>query len=355
MLDQATRHPNESYFILKSIMINNLYGVDIMEEAIEICKLRLFLKLVAQVEKPDDIEPLPDIDFNVLAGNTLVGFTSRNEVRRCMTQFGDGQMRLGVEDELQSYTRFEEAAENVDKVFQLFHRMQDDYGMNAVDKLREQKRQLLGRLQNLRDQLDRFLAADYDKRNIGSKAAYKKWRDSHHPFHWFVEFYGIMNDGGFNVTIGNPPYVELSAIGEYSIRDTKLIETGNLYSICIERFTQLLHQAGRLGAIVPISSVSTPRMLPLMELLNSDFSPLYLSNFAVRPAKLFTGVDMNERSSLESAVERLPANPCSPLLTIAGTSKLDLHCLPTSPTGMLSSGRRTQRFPRPGITHQRLY
>ena len=41
-LDRVGEHPNRKYFILKSIIINNLYGVDIMEEAIEICKLRLF-------------------------------------------------------------------------------------------------------------------------------------------------------------------------------------------------------------------------------------------------------------------------------------------------------------------------
>jgi hypothetical protein len=51
VLDEMARHPNRRHFILKSIIINNLYGVDIMEEAVEICKLRLFLKLVAQVEK----------------------------------------------------------------------------------------------------------------------------------------------------------------------------------------------------------------------------------------------------------------------------------------------------------------
>ncbi len=50
-----------------------------MEEAVEICKLRLFLKLAAQVE-PNvaianlGVEPLPDIDFNIRAGNTLVGY-----------------------------------------------------------------------------------------------------------------------------------------------------------------------------------------------------------------------------------------------------------------------------------------
>jgi hypothetical protein len=130
ILDQAARHPNENYFIFKSIIVHNLYGVDIMEEAVEICKLRLFLKLAAQLEPGQEIEPLPDIDFNIRAGNTLVGYATREEVRRCMTQFGDGQMRLGVEDELQSYGRFEEAAKNVNRQFQLFQKMQDDYGMN---------------------------------------------------------------------------------------------------------------------------------------------------------------------------------------------------------------------------------
>ena len=43
ILEQVDRHPSEHYFILKSIVLNNLYGVDIMEEAVEICKLRLFL------------------------------------------------------------------------------------------------------------------------------------------------------------------------------------------------------------------------------------------------------------------------------------------------------------------------
>jgi len=49
-LEQMAKHPSRQYFIYKSIIINNLFGVDIMEEAVEICKLRLFLKLVAQVE-----------------------------------------------------------------------------------------------------------------------------------------------------------------------------------------------------------------------------------------------------------------------------------------------------------------
>src|SRR5207302_4452261 len=79
-MNDKRRHPSPRYFILKSIILNNLYGVDIMEEATEICKLRLFLKLVAQVDASDKIEPLPDIDFNIRTGNTLVGFTTEAEL-----------------------------------------------------------------------------------------------------------------------------------------------------------------------------------------------------------------------------------------------------------------------------------
>ena len=165
----------ENYFILKSIIVNNLYGVDIMEEAVEICKLRLFLKLAAQLETGQEIEPLPDIDFNIRAGNTLVGYASRDEVRRCMTQFGDGQMRLGVDDELQSYSRFEEAAENVDKAFELFQQMQDDYGLNP-EAFRKQKVQLSERLQGLRNHLDRFLGAESGICDTSSEAVFENWR-----------------------------------------------------------------------------------------------------------------------------------------------------------------------------------
>ena len=90
VLARVDAHPNRRYFVLKSIILNNLYAVDIMEEAVEICKLRLFLKLASQVE-PDTakdnlgIEPLPDIDFNIRAGNTLVGYATYDEVKRAVT------------------------------------------------------------------------------------------------------------------------------------------------------------------------------------------------------------------------------------------------------------------------------
>ena len=50
-----------------------------MEEATEIARLRLFLALVASAQSVDDLEPLPNIDFNILAGNSLIGLMRVND------------------------------------------------------------------------------------------------------------------------------------------------------------------------------------------------------------------------------------------------------------------------------------
>src|SRR5206468_536762 len=90
VLERVAAHPSRRYFVFKTIILNNLFGVDIMEEATEICKLRLFLKLAAQIE-PDaakdnfGIEPLPDIDFNVRVGNSLVGYATYEEIKAAIT------------------------------------------------------------------------------------------------------------------------------------------------------------------------------------------------------------------------------------------------------------------------------
>ncbi|MGQ4809130.1 hypothetical protein NKDENANG_02532 [Candidatus Entotheonellaceae bacterium PAL068K] len=277
-------HPNRTYFILKSIMVNNLYGVDIMEEAVEVCKLRLFLKLVAQVDKVKDLEPLPDIDFNIRSGNTLVGFARIDDVKKTL----DGTLGFGKVQ----VDRIVEKAEIVERAFQRFHEMQIEYGLDASE-FAIQKRELRQRLNTLADELDRYLASEYGI-DLDNADKYAEWRRSHQPFHWFAEFYGIIHGGGFNVIIGNPPYVETSKVkNEYQLRDLKLVQTGNLFALCIERFVQLANSRCRLGIILPLSAICTPRMGALMQFITEFLSPLYISNFADRPAKLFVRTDMS--------------------------------------------------------------
>jgi hypothetical protein len=226
VLARVVQHPNRRYFILKSIVVNNLCGVDIMEEAVEICKLRLFLKLVAQVERAEDIEPLPDIDFNIRAGNTLVGYVKREDVKRALTFAGE-QGKLMFAEEADALQRFEERAADVERLFGLFRQQQTELGGQVTA---EDKAELRRRLDALDDELNRALALEY---GIEPKWAerYQPWLKSHRPFHWFVEFYGIMRRGGFSVTIGNPPYVEYGKVKtDYSVRGYETVDCGNLYA-----------------------------------------------------------------------------------------------------------------------------
>ena len=112
---------NRRYFILKSIAVNNLYGVDIMEEAVEICKLRLFLKLVAQVERVEDVEPLPDIDFNVrLLGNTLVGYATPCRGGTRLDEHGDRPRQADVRRGSRRPATLRGRAAAVERLFGLF-------------------------------------------------------------------------------------------------------------------------------------------------------------------------------------------------------------------------------------------
>ena len=261
VLARMDEHASERYFILKSIIVNNLYGVDIMEEAVEICKLRLFLKLVAQLESYEQIEPLPDIDFNIRAGNTLVGFTSLEEVKKVLSADLIKQLSL---------PQIEERAEIADRAFHKFCEMQTEHGMDAGE-FTAAKAELRRRLDGLRNELDRYLADDYGVK-VKSKRAYQKWRDSHQPFHWFVEFYGIMHGGGFEI-IGNPPYVEIPKISGQYLKDSEIL--GNLFAVCLDRFLDLLGSNQRYGVIAPISAVSNAAAHGLL----ADYSSIHISNF----------------------------------------------------------------------------
>jgi len=277
VLRQVEQHPNERYFILKSIIINNLYGVDIMEEAVEICKLRLFLKLAAQVATIDQLEPLPDIDFNIRAGNTLVGFATIGEVRKSQ----EGKLALDEEE----IRRIEEEATLVEKAYNQFRAQQTQYGgrVTAADK-----QHLRDRLRHLTDQLDRYLALLYGV-NLEKPEAFHAWKASHQPFHWCAEFYGIMRTGGFDVIIGNPPYVSTAKVRKsYTVIQYATERCPDIYAWCLERASQLVQSRGYTGMIVPLSLTFSSDFAPLRMLLYSEYQSNWFSSFGRIPTALFS-------------------------------------------------------------------
>jgi len=287
ILEAVAQHPNQPYFIFKSIILNNLFGVDIMPEAVEICKLRLFLKLAAQVE-PDrskdnmGLEPLPDIDFNIRAGNTLVGFATYDEVKSAV--MGSDQKRMDVFDEM---SPIEEKAQEVERLWQRFREQQEM--LDGGEITARDKQELRNELAPLEEELNRYLAKQY-----GDAARdYEGWLASHRPFHWFIEFHGIMSRGGFDVVLGNPPYVEFSkVVDDYSVKGYSTLECGNLYAFVVERICGLVRKIlGRSGMIIPHSAICTDRMAPLQRVFREAADTLWVSSYDIRPAKLFDGVD----------------------------------------------------------------
>jgi len=295
VIARVEKHANEKYFIFKSIIIRNLYGVDIMDEAVEICKLRLFLKLAAQIE-PDysqenlGIEPLPDIDFNIRAGNTLVGFATEKQAEEVIRQ--DLLAYNTVWPEVQRDAR------EIAELFSLFREQQTEIGgaVSAEDKARLRKK-----LAPLEDRLNNYLAGTY---GVTKQSEVKDWVHSHKPFHWFIEFYEIMAKGGFNTIIGNPPYVS-AAKGRktYTVQHFTTDQCPDIYAWCLERAAYLAHSGGYTGMIVPLSLGFSGDFEPLRSLLYKAYRTNWFSSFGRIPSALFAH-DVRVRNTIHLGAKR---------------------------------------------------
>lgn len=276
---------NIQYFIYKSIILRNLYGVDIMHEATEIAKLRLFLKMVAVVEvdrrAPNlGLDPLPDIDFNIRCGNTLVGYATEDALNQSLSFATDIWQELSNQE---FRTTVESEMDKVAMTYERFKQLQLTQSENMA-VFKQAKAELRTRLSMLNELLNKRLHA------ATSQVSYEEWLVSHQPFHWLAEFYQIMHDqGGFDVIIGNPPYLEKRQIN-YSVDNYACLDSNAVHAYCIERSLSLLNKRGNISMIVPLAIVCTQRMIKIQQLLESSHSVWY-SNFAWRPAKLFDAVN----------------------------------------------------------------
>lgn len=284
-LDSKNSHVNKKYFIIKTIILNNLYGVDIMNEAVETTKLRLFLALVATAS-PDyadvniGIEPLPDIDFNIKCGNTLIGYSTRQKIETSM------------HSNIFNILAEKEVFEKLQKLSIATRRFKDIQLTSEKDKsvLKSLKEDLKQNQSEVNDILNRTL-------NMYDDDAYNEWIKKAQPFNWFSEFYSIISredgNGGFDVIIGNPPYVEYSSVRQsYEINGYETESCGNLYAYVLERCKELLNDTGIIGMIVPLSGHSTDRMEPLVKHFYNMYPGRYLFNLSgdANPSRLFPGV-----------------------------------------------------------------
>ncbi|MDA2989373.1 MAG: Eco57I restriction-modification methylase domain-containing protein, partial [Actinomycetota bacterium] len=277
LLESAKSHPNQDYFLLKHAALNNIYGVDLMPEAVEIARLRLFLKLISQVDDRRDIQPLPDLEFSIRAGNALVGAASVEDIRARVDLLNHDRV-----DEI--VARAEEAT----AAFRKFAEVQE--AGEHLDVLRA-KALVIHTTEELRAQLD-----EWWWESVHGNQTFDKYKALVTPLHWLVEFPEAMSAGGFDVVIGNPPYVPKGEI-DYPLDDFETRDLPDIYAPCLERALSLLNIGGRLAMITPHSLMQSSRFKTLRLHIASVADSITCSAFARIPAGLFEN-DVRVRNTI---------------------------------------------------------
>lgn len=207
-------HASIAYFIKKRIITDNLFGVDIMEEATEIARLRLFLTLVASADTVEQLEPLPHIDFNILCGNSLVGLTRVDDAR-----FEARNKKGALGGLLFRQKSYQELLEEKNRDIATY-RKATSYAEDLTalrDDINDRKRESISVLNELllnefHDMEIKYEQATWDaKKGCEGKPAKRSLKlsdvEALEPFHWGYEFDNILNErGGFDAILTNPPW-----------------------------------------------------------------------------------------------------------------------------------------------------
>jgi methylase of polypeptide subunit release factors len=201
-------HKSANYNLKKKIITENLYGVDLMEEAAEIAKLRLFLSLVSSANELGDLEPLPNIDFNILTGNSLVGlldvdsesyqrlnplFAAQNPYPELLAQ----KQRL-IDSYRHPNNRYNDALSALRKDI-------DDLRREAQPALNSMLLDTFHRL-GIKYEQATWDAAKGKEGKPQKRALTLADIEALRPFHWGFEFSEVMGRGGFDAIIANPPW-----------------------------------------------------------------------------------------------------------------------------------------------------
>ncbi|TXT22625.1 MAG: putative transcriptional regulator [Gallionellaceae bacterium] len=221
-------HPSIGYYIKRSIVTDNLYGADIMQEATEIAKLRLFLSMVASVRKVEELEPLPNIDFNILPGNSLVGLMRVDD-----EEFGKVDHATRSGETLGLFTKsYKQLLEEKNRKLETYRHSAGLLGRDVnlrylrddIDENMNYAKGILNEL--LRDQFE-ALGVKYEQatllpspaggRGAGGEGEFvikfikRKIATAdiaeQTPLHWGYVFDEVMHQhGGFDIILTNPPW-----------------------------------------------------------------------------------------------------------------------------------------------------
>ncbi|EKS1555273.1 Eco57I restriction-modification methylase domain-containing protein [Campylobacter coli] len=282
--DKAHLIQQELFHTKKDIIENNLFGVDINPNSCEITKLRLWIELLKHSfyqsfddENYHDLKTLPNIDINIKCGNSLVSYF---ETGKSLNHYPNIKERINkykriVKDYKEGFytdkSHINQEIKNLKISFKNFC---------FADKFKKEMKSFNDKCEKYSKKYGNFLAVDDEnlkffvsanltlfdfdeKEAIKEFANLKKEYDnifnleSNHPFEWRFEFPEILDDDGnfkgFDLIIGNPPYIrqeELKELKPHLAKNYKVYKgTSDIYTYFYELGFNVLKENGILSFI----------------------------------------------------------------------------------------------------------
>ncbi|MEY4504201.1 MAG: hypothetical protein RL154_494, partial [Pseudomonadota bacterium] len=309
---EASRVQKTLFNEKRNIIENQLFGVDINPNSVNICRLRLWIELLKNAYYKQDakLDTLPNIDINIKCGNSLISrfdlndelkinnikaeiqnykkqvseykdsigtkSTLLNTIEKLKDKFkltlkAEGKLQKTLLEKLKLYVSdfgTDELNDNL-TLYALKNRFGHAKSLleGSIDEKRKSK--LLKELQDLEVQID----------EIESGKIYEN------AFEWRFEFPEVLNEKGefvgFDVVIGNPPYISLSKLKDidYSTFDYKVFDkTGDILSLFCERALNIGNRNANVNFIISNSWLKTKYGEPMKRLFkDSGFTKI--SNF----------------------------------------------------------------------------
>ncbi|EGT3447929.1 class I SAM-dependent DNA methyltransferase [Campylobacter coli] len=284
--DKAHLIQQELFHTKKDIIENNLFGVDINPNSCEITKLRLWIELLKHSfyqsfddENYHDLKTLPNIDINIKCGNSLVSYF---ETGKSLSHYPNIKERINkykriVKDYKEGfYTDKNLIAKEIKNLQESFK------NFCLKDKFNKEIKQLTNGANEYSKKYGDFLADEHHDEKFKSffsknmfefsfdeKVAIKEFAnlkkeydnifnlESNHPFEWRFEFPEILDDDGnfkgFDLIIGNPPYIrqeELKELKPHLAKNYKVYKgTSDIYTYFYELGFNVLKDNGVLSYI----------------------------------------------------------------------------------------------------------
>ncbi|EOH9666448.1 class I SAM-dependent DNA methyltransferase, partial [Campylobacter jejuni] len=282
--DKAHLIQQELFHTKKDIIENNLFGVDINPNSCEITKLRLWIELLKHSfyqsfddENYHDLKTLPNIDINIKCGNSLVSYF---ETGKSLNHYPNIKERMGkykriVKDYKEGFytdkSHINQEIKNLKISFKNFC---------FADKFKKEMKSFNDKCEKYSKKYGNFLAVDDENLkffvsanltlfDFDEKEATKEFvnlkkeydnifnLESNHPFEWRFEFPEILDDDGnfkgFDLIIGNPPYIrqeELKELKPHLAKNYKVYKgTSDIYTYFYELGFNVLKDNGVLSYI----------------------------------------------------------------------------------------------------------